>query len=84
MTMRVRVDIRRYVGTHDVVSGIIRGAADPQDELWVLAHSAEPGGGGSGMRELMDPHPAALAPLGQRPSPPSGRLRPSSTGYGGG
>src|SRR5439155_10903052 len=43
LTVHVKVDIRRYVGTHDVVSGIIHGAADPQDELWVLAHSAEPG-----------------------------------------
>jgi aminoglycoside N3'-acetyltransferase/aminopeptidase-like protein len=43
LTVDVRVDIRRYHGTHDVVSGIIRGAADPQDELWVLAHTAEPG-----------------------------------------
>lgn len=41
--IHARVDIRRYAGTHDVVSGLIRGAADPQDELWVLAHSAEPG-----------------------------------------
>src|SRR5437764_1381757 len=43
VTVEARVDIRRYAGTHDVVSGIIRGAADPQDEVWVLAHSAEPG-----------------------------------------
>jgi aminoglycoside N3'-acetyltransferase len=43
VTVHARVDIRRYAGTHDVVSGIVRGAADPQDEVWVLAHSAEPG-----------------------------------------
>src|SRR5207244_6360303 len=43
LTRHARVDIRRYAGTHDVGSGIIRGAADPQAELWVLAHSAEPG-----------------------------------------
>ena len=43
VTVHCRVDIRSYPGTHDVVSGIIRGAADPQDEVWVLAHSAEPG-----------------------------------------
>ena len=43
VTVRTQVDIDRYDGSHDVVSGIIRGADDPQDELWVLAHSAEPG-----------------------------------------
>ncbi|MFB3041360.1 MAG: hypothetical protein ACE1ZS_06105, partial [Candidatus Poribacteria bacterium] len=43
LTLHTKVDIRKYVGTHDVVSGIIRGAIDSQDELWVLAHSSEPG-----------------------------------------
>ena len=43
LTLRTRVDIRKYVGTHDMVSGVVKGADDPQDEVWVLAHSAEPG-----------------------------------------
>ncbi|MSS73507.1 MAG: hypothetical protein EXS64_18760 [Candidatus Latescibacteria bacterium] len=43
LTLHTKVDVRRYVGTHDLVSGIIRGGDDPQDEVWVLAHSAEPG-----------------------------------------
>ena len=43
LSLRTRVDVRKYVGTHDVVSGIVRGAADPQDEVWALAHSSEPG-----------------------------------------
>ncbi len=43
LRLRLRADIRRYVGSHDVVSGLLRGAEDPQDEVWVLAHSAEPG-----------------------------------------
>ncbi|MBB31057.1 MAG: hypothetical protein CME25_19380 [Gemmatimonadetes bacterium] len=43
LTLRTRVDIRKYVGTHDQVSGIIKGSGDPQDEVWALAHSAEPG-----------------------------------------
>ena len=43
LTLRTTVDIRKYVGSHDVVSGVIEGADDPQDEVWVLAHSAEPG-----------------------------------------
>jgi aminoglycoside N3'-acetyltransferase len=43
VTAHAQVDIRCYAGTHDLVSGLIRGAADPQDEVWVLAHSAEPG-----------------------------------------
>ena len=43
VTVRTQVDIDRYDGSHDVVSGIIRGADDSQDELWVLAHSGEPG-----------------------------------------
>jgi len=41
--LHVRVDVRRYVGTHDVVSGLVMGDGDPQDEVWAIAHSAEPG-----------------------------------------
>ena len=43
LILHTRVDIRRYTGTHDVVSGLVRGRDDPQDEVWVLAHGAEPG-----------------------------------------
>jgi aminoglycoside 3-N-acetyltransferase len=43
LRLRVEVEVRKYVGSHDVVSGLVRGADDPQDEIWVLAHSAEPG-----------------------------------------
>ena len=43
LMVQVKADIRKYVGSHDVVSGIIRGADDPQDEVWAIAHSAEPG-----------------------------------------
>ena len=43
LTVRTDVDIRHYQGTHDQVSGVVHGDADPQDEVWALAHSAEPG-----------------------------------------
>lgn len=43
LRLRVKVDIRKYVGHHDVVSGVIRGGEDPQDEVWAIAHSGEPG-----------------------------------------
>ena len=43
VTLRTKVDVRRYVGTHDVTSGIVVGRADPQDEVWAIAHSSEPG-----------------------------------------
>lgn len=43
LTLRTTVDIRKYVGSHDVVSGLIVGRDDPQDEVWGLAHSSEPG-----------------------------------------
>ncbi|MBI2504793.1 MAG: DUF4910 domain-containing protein [Candidatus Latescibacteria bacterium] len=43
LRLRAEVEVRKYVGSHDVVSGLVRGADDPQDEVWVLAHSAEPG-----------------------------------------
>ncbi|MCY3665036.1 MAG: AAC(3) family N-acetyltransferase, partial [Gemmatimonadetes bacterium] len=43
LTLHVRADIRKYVGSHDVVSGVIEGAGDPQDEVWAIAHSGEPG-----------------------------------------
>lgn len=41
--LHLKIDVRPNVGTHDLVSGLVKGSADPQDELWVLAHSAEPG-----------------------------------------
>jgi len=43
VTLHVQVDVHRYVGTHDVVSGLVVGADDPQDEVWAIAHSSEPG-----------------------------------------
>ncbi len=43
LQLHVRVDARAYVGTHDVVSGLIEGRDDPQDEVWAIAHSGEPG-----------------------------------------
>jgi aminoglycoside N3'-acetyltransferase len=43
LTLRVKVDIRSYAGTHDLVSGLVTGSENPQDEVWALAHSAEPG-----------------------------------------
>ena len=43
LELLLTADIRKYVGHHDVVSGIVRGADDPQDEVWAIAHSAEPG-----------------------------------------
>lgn len=39
----LRADVKKHVGHHDVVSGIIRGADDRQDEVWAIAHSGEPG-----------------------------------------
>lgn len=42
VTLHVSVNIRRYIGVHDVVSGTIHGD-DPQDEVWCLAHTSEPG-----------------------------------------
>ncbi|MDA0710624.1 MAG: AAC(3) family N-acetyltransferase [bacterium] len=43
LRVRVKVDIREYAGSHDLVSGLIVGAETPRDEVWALAHSAEPG-----------------------------------------
>ena len=43
MWLHVKVDARKYVGHHDVVHGLIEGREDPQDEVWAIAHSAEPG-----------------------------------------
>ncbi len=42
------------------------------------------GGGRESEHGLATPTPPAFAALGGRPSPTKGRLRPSSTGYGGG
>ena len=43
LVLHAHLDVRRYTGTHDVVSGLLRGTDDPQDEVWALAHGAEPG-----------------------------------------
>jgi aminoglycoside N3'-acetyltransferase len=43
LTVRVKVDIRDYVGSHNLVSGLVVGQDNPQDEVWALSHSAEPG-----------------------------------------
>ena len=43
LTVRTRVNARKYVGSHDAVSGCIRGADMPEEEIWAFAHSAEPG-----------------------------------------
>jgi aminoglycoside 3-N-acetyltransferase len=43
LTLHLKVDVRKYAGTHDVVCGVVEGAQDPQDEVWAFAHSAEPG-----------------------------------------
>ena len=43
LRLHLKVDARKYVGHHDVISGLVRGGADPQDEVWVLAHNGEPG-----------------------------------------
>jgi aminoglycoside 3-N-acetyltransferase len=41
--MHATLDIRRYAGSHDVVSGVIQGREDPDAEIWAVAHSSEPG-----------------------------------------
>jgi len=42
VTVRIRADIRHYVGTHDLISGVVVGQ-NGDEEVWALAHSAEPG-----------------------------------------
>jgi aminoglycoside N3'-acetyltransferase len=43
LVVHARLDVRRYAGSHDVVSGLIPGREDPDSEIWAVAHSAEPG-----------------------------------------
>jgi aminoglycoside N3'-acetyltransferase len=43
LIVHAKLDIRRYAGAHDVVSGVIQGREDPDSEIWAVAHSAEPG-----------------------------------------
>ena len=43
LTLRTRIDTRKYLGTHDIVSGLIPGQDRPQEEIWALAHNGEPG-----------------------------------------
>ncbi len=41
--IHAKLDIRRYAGSHDLVSGVILGREDPDAEIWAVAHSCEPG-----------------------------------------
>ena len=41
--LHLRADVRHYHGAHDMVDARIAGADAAEDELWVLAHSIEPG-----------------------------------------
>ncbi|HWE94106.1 MAG TPA: AAC(3) family N-acetyltransferase [Tepidisphaeraceae bacterium] len=43
LVVHARLDVRRYAGSHGVVSGLIPGREDPDVEIWAVAHSAEPG-----------------------------------------
>jgi aminoglycoside N3'-acetyltransferase len=43
LIVHAKMDVRRYAGSHDVVSGVIVGREDPDAEIWAVAHSAEPG-----------------------------------------
>lgn len=43
LVVKVRVDAKKYSGSHAVVSGLIPGE-NPDEEIWAVAHSAEPGG----------------------------------------
>ena len=42
LKVRAKVDVRRYAGSHDVVSGILRGHDPAAGEIWAVAHSASP------------------------------------------
>ena len=43
LTIHACLDARRATGHHEVVSALLPGQDDPQDELWVIAHGCEPG-----------------------------------------
>lgn len=43
VAVHTRIDCRKYAGHHDVVSGIIAGRDDPDDEVCAVAHAFEPG-----------------------------------------
>lgn len=43
LTLRAKVQVRYYVGHHQVVSGVIRGCEAPEKEILYIAHYAEPG-----------------------------------------
>jgi aminoglycoside 3-N-acetyltransferase len=42
VVVKARVDVKKYAGSHGVVSGLIVGE-NPDDEIWAVAHNAEPG-----------------------------------------
>ncbi len=83
VVLRVRVNVRRYVGSHDVVSGLIAGEGAPQDEVWSIAHSAEPGAvdNASGVAVSMEIARALCALVAQKRLPPARRTIRLLAGY---
>jgi len=75
VVLHVRVNIRRYVGSHDVVSGLIAGEGDPQEEVWSIAHSAEPGAvdNASGVAVSMEIARAICRLVAEKRLPPARR-----------
>lgn len=43
LTVRAKVQVRNYVGHHQVMSAVIRGREKPEKEILYIAHYAEPG-----------------------------------------
>ena len=40
LVVKIRVDVKKYPGSHGVVSGLIPGE-NPDEEIWAVAHSAD-------------------------------------------
>ena len=83
VTLHVRVNVRRYVGSHEVISGLVVGEGDPKEEIWSLAHTAEPGAvdNASGVAASIEIARALCGLISQRRLPPARRTIRLLAGY---
>jgi hypothetical protein len=83
VTLHVRVNVRRYVGSHDVVSGLLVGEGEPQEEIWAIAHTAEPGAAdnASGVAASIEIARALRRLISERRLPPARRTIRLLAGY---
>ena len=81
--LRMSIDARHYTGQHDMTWGRIPGEGDPQQEIWAISHSAEPGAvdNASGVAVCLEAGRILAGLLRSRKLPPPKRSIRLLSGY---